>query len=80
MHTFDIDMKTLSRMTGKDFSGPVPEIRVPPPPPLVPGEGDKAIGSTENTSPSVKKRSRSKSRGATDSGVVVLGDAETFEG
>ncbi|PFH54878.1 hypothetical protein AMATHDRAFT_134961 [Amanita thiersii Skay4041] len=26
-----VDMQTLSRMTGKDFSGPVPEIRAPTP-------------------------------------------------
>lgn len=25
------DLQTLARMTGKDFSGPTPEIRAPPP-------------------------------------------------
>ncbi|KAF5384882.1 hypothetical protein D9615_001314 [Tricholomella constricta] len=32
-----VDMVTLSRMTGKDFSGPVPEIRVRSPQPIVEG-------------------------------------------
>ncbi|KAF8665351.1 hypothetical protein AX16_000370 [Volvariella volvacea WC 439] len=29
-NTIPMDVRTLSRMTGKDFSGPVPEIRLPP--------------------------------------------------
>lgn len=31
-----LDMQTLSRMTGKDFSGPIPVIRAKPPPNLEP--------------------------------------------
>jgi transcription factor TFIIIB component B'' len=34
------DMQTLSRMTGKDFSGPVPVIRAKSPPNLEPSNPD----------------------------------------
>ena len=39
---FAADIATLSRMTGKDFSGPTPEIRAPTPlrMPDTPQEGD----------------------------------------
>lgn len=70
------DMKTLSRMTGKDFTGPVPEIRAPTPLPPIPPAEDDPVEDTQ-TQPAIKKRSRSKSHGL-DSGVVVIGDAETF--
>ncbi len=85
INIFKLDMKTLSRMTGKDFSGPVPEIRIPPPmlPLTAPTEGEGNASNNvpvENTSPRVKKRSRSRSHGGTESGVLVLGDADTFEG
>ena len=85
INIFKSDMKTLSRMTGKDFSGPVPEIRIPlpMPPPTAPTEGEGNASNSvpvENTSLRVKKRSRSRSHGGTESGVLVLGDADTFEG
>ena len=73
-------MNTLSRMTGKDFSGPVPEIRAPPPMPMVPPNETLLADTTEIPSTSrIKKRSRSKSQGTAESGVVVLGEAENFE-
>ncbi|KAF9481666.1 hypothetical protein BDN70DRAFT_875968 [Pholiota conissans] len=75
-----VDMTTLSRMTGKDFSGPVPEIRVPAPPPLpAPAEDTTSAAAIPESPARLKKRSRSRSRGGLDSGVVVVGDAETFE-
>ncbi|KAG0707501.1 hypothetical protein DFH29DRAFT_796576 [Suillus ampliporus] len=37
------DMQTLSRMTGKDFSGPTPEIRPPPVLTLAETEADPAV-------------------------------------
>lgn len=43
-------MQTLTRMTGKDFSGPPPIIKAPTPPP-VPDEqlGDAGDAEEENT-------------------------------
>jgi transcription factor TFIIIB component B'' len=48
-----LDMQTLSRMTGKDFSGPVPVIRAKPPPNLEPSNPD-----TESASIAARKQSR----------------------
>jgi transcription factor TFIIIB component B'' len=74
-----IDMKTLERMTGKDFSGPIPEIRAPPP--SVPSsrraqeqESTEDAGAQNKTgAKQVKKRSRSRTGGLED-GVVIIGD------
>ena len=67
-------------MTGKDFSGPVPEIRVPPPMSMVP-PNEELPTETNNILPTshTMKRSRSKSQGITESGVVIIGDVEIFE-
>ncbi|KAF8167671.1 hypothetical protein B0H34DRAFT_682655 [Crassisporium funariophilum] len=79
-NSIPVDMKTLSRMTGKDFSGPVPEIRVPEPIPIVLPTEDNPPTHVDNTSHSrVKKRSRSKSQNVHESGVVVIGDTDNFE-
>jgi len=74
-----LDIETLSRMTGKDFSGPVPEIRAPTPrPSLIPGpdtttaEAEPAEEASTSTK-SQPKRRRAKSN-ATDDGVVIVGD------
>ena|SRR6266566_1878620 len=48
-----LDMQTLSRMTGKDFSGPVPVIHAKPPPNLEP-----SIPDTESASIAARKQSR----------------------
>ncbi|PPQ71475.1 hypothetical protein CVT26_011254, partial [Gymnopilus dilepis] len=78
-NSIPVDMKTLSRLTGKDFSGPVPEIRAPLPPPIpIPNE-ENSVDVDETPSQPVKKRSRSSSRSVKESGVVVVGDAENFE-
>jgi len=47
------DMQTLSRMTGKDFSGPVPVIRAKSPPNLEP-----SIPGPEGAATAVRKQSR----------------------
>lgn|SRR6266850_6985268 len=47
------DMQTLSRMTGKDFSGPIPVIRAKPPPNLEPTNPE-----TERAANAARKQSR----------------------
>ncbi|KAF8078856.1 hypothetical protein FPV67DRAFT_82271 [Lyophyllum atratum] len=70
-----VDMVTLSRMTGKDFSGPVPEIRVPTPQPIV--DSVEAINEQEiATADHVRKKKPKKS--SPDDGVLVVGDADSF--
>lgn len=74
-------MKTLARMTGKDFSGPVPEIRVSSHPTLTAAPSQEDVESQNHVAPlqHVKKRSRSKSQGGVEDDVVVIGDADTFQ-
>ena len=81
-----IDIATLSRMTGKDFSGPVPEIKGPEP--VLHSPNNNAPDSQSPTQPTEsllasskgKKRSQSrKARVSVEDGVVILGNADTFE-
>jgi len=75
-------MKTLERMTGKDFSGPVPEIRAPPPP-VIQLEPPQEQGSAEEITSraaltkQVKKRGRSRTAGIPEQGVVIVGDIDS---
>ncbi|KAI0669753.1 hypothetical protein C8Q78DRAFT_1037674 [Trametes maxima] len=70
------DIETLSRMTGKDFSGPTPDIRAPTPlrsteletPPDVPGS---------TFSRAVRKKSRTPS--FREAGVELVGDIDDVE-
>lgn len=65
-------------MTGKDFSGPVPEIRNPVPPD--PDSVDPVSVGPSNDSEIVRKRSRSRSRKSSiNDGVEIVGDAATYE-
>ena len=83
--TFASDISTLSRMTGKDFSGPVPEIRAPPPqtvPPIPASEVEPQNSvpkEPEVSAKQMKKRSRSKSQGISDGDAVVIGDVDGFQ-
>ncbi|KAG6911622.1 hypothetical protein DXG01_011925 [Tephrocybe rancida] len=71
-----VDMETLSRMTGKDFSGPVPEIRVSTPPPIVePGEATSTEQAIAPPEPVRKKSMKKKSH---DDGAMIVGDADSF--
>ena len=74
-------MVTLARMTGKDFSGPVPEIRVPPQPIPIVAPSQQDIDSQTDVSPQqlAKKRSRSKSQPGVEDGVIVVGDVDSFQ-
>ena len=76
-----LDMKTLERMTGKDFSGPVPEIRAPPPPviQLEPSQergGAEEMASRATLMKQVKKRGRSRTAGIPEERAVIVGDID----
>lgn len=72
--TILIDIQTLSRLTGKDFSGPTPVIRAP-----------EALRSSElaTTQPEEQSRelARKKSRtpAAVDDGVEILGHVDDMD-
>ena len=60
-------------MTGKDFSGPTPEIRAPDRPAMVSAPAEEASPPQEETeNQTLKKR---KTKKASDDGLVVIGDA-----
>lgn len=62
------NMQTLSQMTGKDFSGPTPEIRPPPVLTLAEPEGDEgAILKKQSQTPALE-----------DDGEEVLGDISSY--
>lgn len=73
------DIQTLSRLTGKDFTGPTPEIRAPVLPRLAePINEPSANNSTAELSR--EKRGRKKSRTPSAAGdAEVLGDIDSFE-
>lgn len=68
-------MQTLSRLTGRDFSGPTPEIRIPEVATLV----EEFRGELSESEQSTHKKVRKKSRTPGMIGdVEVVGDIETF--
>lgn len=75
-------MQTLSRMTGKDFSGPVPEIRAPTPRSTAEAECSAVDETTKESrietgaSKGVKKGKRAK-RAVAEEGVVIVGSVES---
>ncbi|KAK7465353.1 hypothetical protein VKT23_005332 [Stygiomarasmius scandens] len=82
-----VDMATLSRMTGKDFSGPVPVIAAPAPlptpnpQPVTQAPESSADSQRKTPSPTTHKtRKRSRSRTTTvDDGIQIIGDIDGFE-
>ncbi|KAJ7651740.1 hypothetical protein DFH06DRAFT_1134940 [Mycena polygramma] len=71
-----IDMQTLTRITGRDFSGPVPIIKAPTPPPVPePSAEDRSEPGTPHV---VRKRSRSRALSSME-GVEIIGDADSYE-
>lgn len=70
-----IDIQTLSRMTGKDFSGPTPIIKAPTP--LRSTELDSNRQPESTDSPKiVRKQSRTP---GVDENAVVMGDVGDIE-
>lgn len=74
-HRTPYDIQTLSRLTGKDFSGPTPEIRVPTPPVLA-----LPVDNTDQQQPQQKaKKSHKKNRTpGTSDGEEIVGTADSF--
>lgn len=70
-------MQTLSRMTGKDFSGPTPEIRAPVK--LSLEESEQIIPEATSTSAAKSSRKKSTTPGIASDGAEVIGDVAEFE-
>lgn len=72
-------MSTLSRMTGKDFSGPVPEI-VAPPLHVLPPVQSQDSADVPPVEPPAPTRKRSQSRKlAMNDDVQILGKIDDFK-
>ncbi|EJF55571.1 hypothetical protein BD309DRAFT_1070315, partial [Dichomitus squalens] len=70
------DIATLTRMTGKDFSGPTPEIRAPTP--IRSTELEADAPPTARPSPRVKRK-KSRTPSVRDADVEILGDIDDVE-
>ncbi|EJD03632.1 uncharacterized protein FOMMEDRAFT_105727 [Fomitiporia mediterranea MF3/22] len=73
------DIETLSRLTGKDFSGPTPEIIAPVKPSMVDEPQELQQPHSEAESSTQIPRKKSKTPGLPDD-VEVVGDIESFDG
>jgi len=72
IHMFS-DMVTLSRMTGKNFSGPVPEIRVPMP--QTASEDDSTIQRPDHPTPNIVPE-KSRRKKARHDDAIIVGELE----
>ena len=70
------DIQTLARMTGKDFSGPIPIIKAPTPLRMV--EDDAPTQKKEET-PAPRKKSRTPGLQSANDAEEVLGDVDDYE-
>lgn len=70
-----IDMETLSRMTGRDFSGPTPEIRAPTR--LTLGESAKTNKPESDGASLIVEKQSGPTLG--NDGEEIIGDADTFD-
>jgi len=73
-----VDMATLSRMTGKDFSGPVPEICVPTPQPVVDFVEAAAEENALATDPVRDPVRKKPKKSAPNDGAMIIGEADSF--
>ncbi|KAI0801117.1 hypothetical protein C8Q74DRAFT_1364763 [Fomes fomentarius] len=71
------DIATLSRMTGKDFSGPPPEIRAPTP--IRPAEQQPAPEEETPAHKSKTKRKKSRTPSARDADVEIIGSIDSMD-
>ncbi|RPD82408.1 hypothetical protein L226DRAFT_564984 [Lentinus tigrinus ALCF2SS1-7] len=73
------DIATLSRMTGKDFSGPTPEIRAPTPVRSAELHGDDPPQSAPSPDSPRVVRKKSKTQKLRDAGLEVIGSVDDFD-
>lgn len=71
------DIQTLARMTGKNFSGPVPVIKAPTPLKMV--EDDHPPQQRQDITPVLKKKSHTPGLQPASEGEEVLGDVDDYE-
>ena len=71
------DIPTLARMTGKDFSGPVPVIKAPTPLRMV--EDDLPVQQEKEETHAIRKKSRTPGIQPANDGEEVLGDVDDYE-
>ena len=75
-----LDIQTLSRMTGKDFSGPTPVIKAPEVRKMIEQESTVVKAPPQNQKNKTPKSTRKSSQtpGPADA-VEILGDLNTFD-
>lgn len=71
------DIAYLSLMTGKDFSGPTPEIRAPSRPTIPPPVAEEQAEPT-HSEPAPAPKARRTKRSGTEEGLMIVGDASTM--
>ena len=71
------DIQTLSRMTGKDFSGPTPVIRTPTP--VQPPEEGLSVSEPQINGTSKRPRARKHSQTPALDGEEILGNISDIE-
>ena len=78
----NVDIDTLSRLTGKDFSGPTPELKTPNVPiPTTEGTSmTRPEGVTDDGADASRVRKKSRTPApADDVQVEVMGDIDSFD-
>ena len=71
------DIQTLARMTGKDFSGPVPVIKAPTPLKMV--EDDPPPQRRKEETPTLKKKNHTPGKRPASQEEEVLGDVDDYQ-
>ena len=71
------DIQTLARMTGKDFSGPVPIIKAPTPLRMM--EDDIPVPQEKQETRAIRKKSRTPGLQSGNDAEEVLGDVDDYE-
>jgi transcription factor TFIIIB component B'' len=76
----NVDISTLSRMTGKDFSGPTPIIRMPTPIalPELSEKDDLPSGAVVKSAPTPKPKRKKSKTPALAPDEEIVGAADTF--
>lgn len=73
-----LDIQTLSRMTGKDFSGPTPIIKAPEIRKMSDAEASSIKAPPQKNKTQKNTRKSSQTPGPPDAAVEILGDLNSF--